>query len=127
MKTKKMDTPLLLALAALTTLALSGCTGSEAIADSAGGTKAIDMKDVAFSPATVTVKAGTTVTWTNQDDMVHTVTAEDGSFDSGDMDKGDTFSHAFNKAGTYYYYCVPHAAKGSDGHMQGMVGKIIVQ
>jgi plastocyanin len=65
---------------------------------------------MSFSPGSLTVKAGTTVTWTNNDNTLHTVTADDASFSSGDMNKGSTFSHTFSTAGTYAYHCNYHAA-----------------
>ena len=57
----------------------------------------------------VMVALGATVTWTNRDPgMVHTVTAVDGSFDSGFMNEGDTFSFTFNTPGEFEYFCGPH-------------------
>ncbi|MFA9563914.1 MAG: plastocyanin/azurin family copper-binding protein [Acidimicrobiales bacterium] len=73
--------------------------------------------DDAYSPRELTVAAGTEVTWTNADAVVHTVTAGDsdgrvgtpsGLFESGDMEQGDTFSFTFDEPGTYPYYCIPH-------------------
>lgn len=61
-----------------------------------------------FAPDSLTVKVGTTVTWTNQDSMRHTVTSDDGFFDSGLFGQGETFSYTFAEAGTYPYYCIPH-------------------
>lgn len=62
-----------------------------------------------YSPATFTVKVGQTVTWSNGDGGVHTVTSDtSGVFDSGNMPSGDTFSHTFTQAGTYTYYCTIH-------------------
>lgn len=84
------------------------------------------MKDVKFSPASLTVPSGTTVTWTNKDSFDHTVTADDGSYDSGNLAQGKTWSHTFNAPGTYHYYCKPHASKGSDGAYKGMTGTIVV-
>ena len=52
--------------------------------------------------------AGTTVTWTNSDSTQHTVTADDGSFDSGVLAQGQTFSHTFDTAGTIAYHCTIH-------------------
>lgn len=72
-------------------------------------TTAINMQNFSFSPNTLTIKAGTTVTWTNQDDATHTVTSYTGLFDSGDLGKGDTFSYTFTQPGTYKYHCVSHA------------------
>ncbi len=61
-----------------------------------------------YSVNVLTVKAGTTVTWINQDDQQHTVTAVDGSFDSGFMAQGDVFSYTFDTPGEYEYACTPH-------------------
>jgi len=66
----------------------------------------------AFSPATLTIKAGTTVTWKNNTSVSHTVTSDDGkSFDSGTSNPiaaGATFSFTFTKTGTYAYHCEIH-------------------
>lgn len=61
-----------------------------------------------YSVNVLTVKAGTTVTWTNTDNMMHTVTAVDGSFDSGFVDAGQTWSYTFDEPGEYEYFCSPH-------------------
>lgn len=69
------------------------------------------IMDYAYSPATITVKKGSTVTWVNHDDIEHTVTSSDDSpvsFDSGLFGKNETFSFTFDEAGTYQYYCTPH-------------------
>lgn len=74
-------------------------------------TNTVAIKDFAFSPATITVKVGTTVTWTNQDSAAHTVTSDSNSkesFDSGSMAKDKTFTHTFNTAGTFDYICTFH-------------------
>src|SRR6266508_4182387 len=78
-----------------------------------GGVAAADagvsIDDLAFSPATVVVQAGDTVTWTNQQtDVPHTVTADGGSFDSGTLNTGDTFQYTFDTAGTFPYHCAIH-------------------
>ena len=63
-----------------------------------------------YSPTDITVMIGVnnTVRWTNNDNMPHTVTAADGSFDSGNMNAADSFSHTFNQTGTFPYICVYH-------------------
>jgi nitrite reductase (NO-forming) len=62
-----------------------------------------------YSINVLTVKAGTTVTWTNDDPgMIHTVTSVDGLFDSGFLDEGATWSHTFEEAGEFEYFCGPH-------------------
>jgi plastocyanin len=69
---------------------------------------AVSIANFAFSPSTITVKVGSSVTWTNADTAAHTVTADDGSFDSKSLDPGKTFSTTFAKAGTFAYHCTIH-------------------
>ena len=69
---------------------------------------AVEIVDFTFSPGTVEVAVGTTVTWTNNDTAPHTVTADDGGFDSGELAQGGTFSMTFDTAGTYSYFCEIH-------------------
>jgi plastocyanin len=68
----------------------------------------VTIDNFTFSPATLTVASGTTVTWTNQDDMVHTVTAANRAFSSKGLETGDTYSHTFTAPGTYTYFCALH-------------------
>ena len=70
-----------------------------------------------MSFAAITVKAGTTVKWTNNDNTAHTVTADDNSFDSGNIPAGGSYSRTFNTAGTINYHCKLHS---------GMTGKVTV-
>lgn len=70
--------------------------------------EAIDIQGFAFNPPQLEISAGTTVTWTNNDSATHTVTADDGSFDSGNLDTGATFSQTFDTPGTYTYHCNIH-------------------
>jgi amicyanin len=72
-----------------------------------GGT-AVAIADFKFSPATLTVPVGTTVTWTNQDEEPHTVAAKDGSFHSPGMDTHATYSFTFTTPGSYDYICSIH-------------------
>jgi plastocyanin len=74
---------------------------------SEGGT-AVIIEGFAFSPATLTVAAGTTVTWTNRDSAPHTATADDSSFDSPALAAGATFSQVFATPGTFAYHCAIH-------------------
>lgn len=78
----------------------------------------IVIENFSFEPATLTVNAGTTVTWVNHDDEPHTATATDKRFNSKTLDNGDRFSQEFNAPGTYNYYCALHPK---------MTGKIIVK
>ena|SRR5450631_2323207 len=68
----------------------------------------VSIVNMSFSPASLTVTAGTTVTWTNNDGMTHTVTADDVSFDSGNITMGTKYSRLFSTAGTYTYHCTIH-------------------
>jgi|Deesub1362A_J573_1020465.scaffolds.fasta_scaffold00374_17 plastocyanin len=77
----------------------------------------IAIRSFSFNPDSVTVKVGTTVIWINEDSVVHTVTSDDGVFDSGTFGKGQTYRYTFNEAGTYRYTCTIHPS---------MKGEIIV-
>jgi plastocyanin len=108
----------------ITTAAAGETSAATAETKTADSTQVI-CKNNKFIPDTLTVKAGTTVTWVNQDGYVHTVTSGaspsdlSGLFDSGNINGGGTFSFKFDKAGTYDYFCIPHFSLG-------MIGKIIV-
>ncbi len=75
-------------------------------------------KPATTEPATLTVPVGTSVTWTNRDDIPHTVASTDGVFKSKALDTDEKFSFTFGKAGTYPYFCSIHPK---------MTGKVIVQ
>lgn len=66
------------------------------------------IKNFAFSPADITVHPGQQVEWTNEDPTVHTVTAVNRLFNSGDLSQGKTFTYTFTKAGSYNYLCLIH-------------------
>jgi len=76
---------------------------------------AVTIDDFLFSPGSITVRVGSTVTWTHVGNARHTVTADDGSFDSGSLSGGGTFDFTFSAAGTYAYYCRLHGAPGQEG------------
>jgi len=112
--------------------ALGGCTsdsgpassssGSSSPAVAAGPARSIEISTFSFQPDSLTVSAGTTVTWTNHDDIRHTVTSgtpdKPGTPLNGTLDgKGTTFSYKFDAAGEYPYFCDVH---------HGMTGKVIV-
>jgi plastocyanin len=69
---------------------------------------AVAIVDFAFQPASLTVTAGSTVTWTNSGAVPHTVTSDSGAFDSGVLQPGASFSHTFDTAGTFSYLCTIH-------------------
>lgn len=68
----------------------------------------VDIVNFAFTPDTLQVAVGAKVTWTNNDTTAHTVTANDGSFDSGNLNPGESFSFTFTQAGTFAYACNYH-------------------
>jgi amicyanin len=111
MRVRRLAVTLAVVLAAV---ALAACGGSQGSAPSGAGgaqTAKISMKNLAFNPAQLTIKAGTTVVWTNDEDVPHTVKASAGSgvqFESGTLNKGQSFQFTFTKPGTYPYECTLH-------------------
>jgi plastocyanin len=83
-------------------------------------TSGVDVVDDAFDPRQITVDAGAEVTWSNSGQNPHTVTADDGSFGSGTLQNGDTFSTTLQAPGSYPYYCELHGGPGGSG-MSGVV------
>ena len=108
---------------------LAACGGSDSRTTkpetaTAAGNSAVTVKQFQFTPAELTVEAGTNVTWTNQDDILHTATSgatpgtADGKFD-GQMDgRGKSFSHVFDRPGRYPYFCNRHTS---------MTGTVVVE
>jgi len=81
--------------------------GGEGAANVANATKA-EMRTMVFGPRRIEISAGGSVTWTNNDPLVHTITADDGSWDSGPIEPGKTWTHTFTQAGEYAFHCTPH-------------------
>jgi plastocyanin len=75
---------------------------------SAPSSASVSIPGRSFSPASITIAAGGTVRWSNSDRDSHTVTADSGSFDSGILASGRTFSHTFSAAGAFAYHCEIH-------------------
>ena len=74
----------------------------------AGGGTTVAIRNFAYVPPTLSVTSGTTVTWTNGDDVQHTVTADGSSFDSNVLGKGQAFRLTAPAPGTYTYHCTVH-------------------
>jgi hypothetical protein len=74
----------------------------------APGVVRIDMRSIEFMPGEIRVGRGQVVEWINLDPVVHTVTADDGSWGSGSVGEGEVFRHTFTEAGRHTYYCIPH-------------------
>ena len=69
----------------------------------------ISLQNLAYSPSSTTVKVGTTVKWTNNDNVTHTITSNDGStFNSGNVNPGGSFSYTTTVTGTFNYHCLIH-------------------
>jgi plastocyanin len=108
-----------LAMPVLIALLLLAGSGSATAADQPAAANAeVKIDNFSFGPQTVTVPVGATVTWTNHDDIPHTVVSTDGVFKSKVRDTDETFSYTFTKAGTYPYFCSVHPK---------MTGKVVVQ
>jgi plastocyanin len=84
----------------------------------AAGDTAVKIDNFSFGPSSVTVPVGTTLTWTNRDDVPHVVASVDNLFKSKALDTDDHFSFTFTKPGTYEYFCAIHPK---------MTAKIVVQ
>ena len=119
--------PLLAVVALMAVLAVAGCgssgggtsssassTPASAATPTSGGATAasggstVEIANFMFTPMTLTVSAGTTVTWKFDDSTPHTVAADDNSFMSPPMSKGQTYTHTFATAGTVKYHCSIH-------------------
>lgn len=84
----------------------------------AASTASVNIQNYHFSPSILIVSPGTTVTWTNNDNEPHTVTANNDSWDSGSIPPGGSYSKTFNQVGAYLYTCDAQSF---------MKGKVIVQ
>ncbi len=108
----------LFAMVMVATLLLSAASpGSPAKAPQAASAE-VKVDNFSFGPATLTVAVGTTVSWTNRDDIPHTVVSTDKVFKSKVLDTDEKFSFTFAKAGTYPYFCSIHPK---------MTGSVVVQ
>lgn len=122
------------AIAALGALALSACFSDRSTNPPEEGGVEVEMVDLSFEPATVNIDVGDRVTWRNTSQFVHTATCDPSkandsasvnlpagaaAFDSGAVSPGGTFSHVFEVAGEYRYFCIPHES-------QGMVATVVV-
>jgi len=106
------------AIALASALAIGGSANFLAQAETAKlPTAEVKIDNFSFGPVLLTVALGTKVTWTNRDDIPHTIVADDKTFKSKALDTDETFSYTFDKAGTYPYFCSLHPK---------MTGQIVV-
>ena len=107
-------------------VAISGCSDSPTDSNNEiPGDHVVVMGDHTFNPSVINISVGETVTWVNESSLAHTVTSgsagdHDGNFDSGSVSPGGEFSHTFQTAGSYEYFCIPHLGAGMTGtvHVQ---------
>ena len=88
--------------------AAKGGEGAAQTGEGAANATPAEMRSMTFAPSRLEVAAGTTIRWTNNDQLVHTITADDGSWDSGPIEPGQTWSRTFAQAGEYAIHCTPH-------------------
>jgi plastocyanin len=116
----------------VTLLVMAAVAGAGAVSPPTAGASAkhVTITNMTFTPRAITVKAGTKVTWKNNDGVIHNVTSASsikttatvtGLFASASLGKGKTFSFTFKKKGTFFYECTIHAA------MASMHGKVVVR
>ena len=105
-------------LSVLFLLAVLALEANNASAPARAADVSVTIDNFTFSPARLTVKAGTTVTWVNQDDIPHTVASDTKVFKSKALDTDDKFSFTFTTPGVYDYFCSLHPH---------MTGKIVVE
>ena len=111
-----MRTPLCsAAAAALLGAAVASVLAAYVLPGRAQGTAAVAIDNFTFNPQTLTVKAGTTVTWTNKDDIPHAIAAVGKQFKSKVLDTDSAYSFTFTTPGTYAYFCSLHP------HMTGTI------
>lgn len=107
-----------LAAAGRALLVAASFGAASAQSPSAAAPPIVIAKDFMFAPATLAIRAGSTVTWKNADDEPHTVVSETGLFRSGALDTNESFSFRFDKPGTYRYTCSIHPR---------MIGTVVVE
>ena len=116
---KSVTISLLLVALGLGMAGLAACAREvQASAQQKPDTSGVKIDNFSFGPGTLTVPVGTTVTWTNRDDIPHTVVGTEGVFKSKVLDTDEKFSFTFDKAGSYQYFCSIHPK---------MTGRVVVR
>jgi plastocyanin len=108
----------LFAIVMIATLLLSAASPGSAAKAPQPASAEVKVDNFSFGPTTLTVAVGTTVTWTNRDDIPHTIVSTDKVFKSKVLDTDEKFSFTFSKPGTYPYFCSIHPK---------MTGTVVVQ
>jgi plastocyanin len=118
MKLRVCMARLAVAIVVATALLAGWSNGAAKAQQPAAATAEVRIDNFSFGPGTVTVAVGTTVIWTNHDDIPHTVVSTEGVFKSKVLDTDEKFWFTFSKAGTFPYFCSLHPK---------MTGKVVVQ
>ncbi len=105
--TQPTETPVPTATITATTTSTPTTTATSTTQATPAGV-AVAISNFTFNPLTITINNGTTVTWTNNDNVAHTVTSVTGVFDSSSISPGSTWSYTFNQTGTFEYGCTIH-------------------
>jgi plastocyanin len=113
----RRNVPALLATALAAAALAAGCGGAGASAEPVATTEVEMVKSYRFDPKTIEVEAGSTVTWTNQDNFTHTVEVE--GQEDHKVERGEQVSITFDQPGTYEYVCTLHS--------QDMTGTVVVK
>ena len=92
----------------ITGVILFACSKSSSPYMNTSNPNTVSIKNMAFSPTPLSITKGAAVTWINNDAITHTVTADDGSFNSGNIAPGYSFTHTFSSVGTITYHCSIH-------------------
>ena len=116
--TKLLSMGILLAAVAIEVAGVRAAVTTAAPAVQAAAATDVKIDNFTFGPADVTVKAGSTITWTNRDDIPHTVVSTDKAFKSKVLDTDEHYSFTFPSAGTFTYFCSIHPK---------MTGRIVVK
>jgi plastocyanin len=100
----------------------AGCGGGDSPTDPQTGTIEIELRPESFAPSQVTITPGSTIRWTNQEEIFHTITPDGHSeWEREELEfEGEVFEHTFETEGVFHYFCEPHQALG-------MVGTIRVE
>ena len=118
MKLRVCMAGLAMAIVAITVLLVGSPKVAAKAQRPAAATSEVKIDNFSFGPGTLTVAVGSTVVWTNHDDIPHTVVSTEGVFKSKVLDTDEKFSYTFTKAGTFPYFCSIHPK---------MTGKVVVQ
>ncbi len=118
MKTKRYILTMAILLAGLVLCNSPASTFAATPEDKSASEAAVKIDNFSFSPATIMIPAGTTIRWTNRDDIPHTVVSDDKTFKSKPLDTDEQFTYTFTKPGTYGYFCSIHPK---------MTAKVVVQ